>query len=195
MGDSDRPLDETRTTACGGSGESAPLPIQRLGDFEVLGELGRGGMGVVYEARQLSLKRRVALEALPPVPGMGKNAVERFEREAHAAAKLHHTDIVPVHAIGKEGGSHYYSVVLWRDGRLDDALREMEAALELESPVLGTYPYPWQQLARVHWEPGNPDEARRYYDRAAAIIDKYAPRQVGWNLTQDEIAALLGIER
>ena len=77
---------------------SRPVPHQRLGDFDLLREIGRGGMGVVYEARQISLNRRVALKVLPPGLGLTEQAVKRFEREAKAAAKLHHTNIVPVHA-------------------------------------------------------------------------------------------------
>ena len=75
-------------------------PGKRLGDFEVLRELGRGGMGIVYEARQVSLNRLVALKVLPPGLGLTDTAVQRFEREARAAAKLHHTNIVPVFATG-----------------------------------------------------------------------------------------------
>ena len=77
-----------------------PPSIQRLGDFDLLREIGRGGMGVVYEARQISLGRRVALKVLPPTLGMSPDSAQRFEREARAAAKLHHTNIVPVHGIG-----------------------------------------------------------------------------------------------
>jgi len=85
---------------------------KRLGDFELLREIGRGGMGVVYEARQVSLNRPVALKLLPPGLGLTAQAVQRFQREAQAAAKLHHTHIVPVHAVGEVDGSHYYAMEL-----------------------------------------------------------------------------------
>jgi serine/threonine protein kinase len=98
---------------------------KRLGDFELLSEIGRGGMGVVYEARQVSLKRRVALKVLPPALGMSAQAKQRFEREAQAAAKLHHTNIVPVHAIGEDGGHHFYAMDLIDGQSLDRVLREM----------------------------------------------------------------------
>ncbi len=86
-------------------GSSASPALGRLGDFDLLREIGRGGMGVVYEARQLSLNRRVALKVLPPGLGLTEQAVKRFEREAKAAAKLHHTNIVPVRP--SPGGSTF----------------------------------------------------------------------------------------
>ena len=98
---------------------------KRLGDFELLGELGRGGMGVVFEARQISLKRRVALKVLPPALGMSAQAKQRFEREAQAAAKLHHTNIVPVHAIGEHDGHNFYAMDLIEGQSLDHVLRDM----------------------------------------------------------------------
>src|SRR5437762_12704611 len=67
--------------------------LRRLGDFELLRELGRGGMGIVYEARQVSLNRKVALKVLSGGLVLTSKAVQRFHREAEAAAKLHHTNI------------------------------------------------------------------------------------------------------
>src|SRR5438445_25401 len=66
-----------------------------LGDFRILRELGRGGMGVVYEAEQLSLHRRVALKVLPFAATLDPKQLRRFQNEAQAAAGLHHTHIVP----------------------------------------------------------------------------------------------------
>src|SRR5438067_8491252 len=85
---------------------------RRLGDFEILRELGRGGMGVVYEARQVSLNRKVALKVLGGGLALTHKAVLRFRREAEAAAKLHHTNIVPVYSIGAEGDRHFYAMEL-----------------------------------------------------------------------------------
>jgi serine/threonine protein kinase len=79
--------------------ESSPFP-KRLADFPILRELGRGGMGIVYEARQISLNRKVALKVLSSSLGLTARSVLRFRREAEAAAKLHHTNIVPIHATG-----------------------------------------------------------------------------------------------
>jgi hypothetical protein len=89
--------------------------LRRLGDFEIIRELGRGGMGVVYEARQVSLNRKVALKVLSGGLGLTPKAVQRFRREAEAAAKLHHTNIVPVYATGEENGTHFWSKEL-KDG-------------------------------------------------------------------------------
>ena len=81
-----------------------------LGDFRIIREIGRGGMGVVYEAQQLSLDRRVALKVLPMAAAMDGKQLQRFQLEAHAAACLHHTNIVPVHAVGCERGVPFYAM-------------------------------------------------------------------------------------
>src|SRR5262245_547159 len=81
-----------------------------LGDYHILREVGRGGMGVVYAAEQLSLGRRVALKVLPFAATMDPKHLQRFKNEAQAAAGLHHTNIVPVYAVGCERGVHYYAM-------------------------------------------------------------------------------------
>jgi serine/threonine protein kinase/Tfp pilus assembly protein PilF len=105
-----------------------PEENKRLGDFELLREIGRGGMGVVYEARQISLRRRVALKVLPPGLGLTGQAVQRFEREAQAAAKLHHTNIVPVYATGEDQGCHYFAMELVEGQSLSQVLDGLSGA-------------------------------------------------------------------
>jgi hypothetical protein len=85
-------------------------PIARLGDFQILRQVSRGGMGVVYEAEQVSLHRRVALKVLPSVSALDSQQLRRFQTEAQAAAQLHHTNIVPVFSVGCERGVHYYAM-------------------------------------------------------------------------------------
>jgi eukaryotic-like serine/threonine-protein kinase len=91
---------------------AAPQPGKPLGDFQIVRELGRGGMGIVYEAIQLSLGRRVALKVLPFAAALDTKQLQRFKTEAHAAAQLHHTNIVPVYAVGCERGMHFYAMQL-----------------------------------------------------------------------------------
>src|SRR5260221_9855238 len=98
---------------------------RRLGDFEILRELGRGGMGVVFEARQVSLNRKVALKVLSGGLGLTAKAVQRFRREAEAAARLHHTNIVPVYATGEENGTHFYAMELIEGPSLDQVIRQL----------------------------------------------------------------------
>src|SRR6476659_9643745 len=118
----------------------ADLIGRRIGDFEIARELGRGGMGVVYEAVQTSLNRRVALKVLGPGLGLTPRAVDRFRREAAAAAKLHHTNIVPVYATGDEDGVHFYAMELIDGPALDAVIRQMRAgtAAEPASPLAAT---------------------------------------------------------
>src|SRR5262245_55323863 len=84
--------------------------LKQLGDYRIIREIGHGGMGVVYEAEQVSLGRYVALKVLPHKAIASENTKKRFEREAKAAAKLHHTNIVPVFAIGEHEGLPYYAM-------------------------------------------------------------------------------------
>ena len=90
----------------------AAEPPTALGDFRIVRELGRGGMGVVYEAVQLSLGRRVALKVLPFAAALDSRQLQRFKNEAQAAAHLHHQNIVPVYAVGYERGVHFYAMQL-----------------------------------------------------------------------------------
>jgi len=83
---------------------------ERLGEFRIIREIGRGGMGVVYEAEQESLGRRVALKVLPHAPVMSSLALARFTREARVAASLQHPNIVPIYSVGQEGGFHFYAM-------------------------------------------------------------------------------------
>ena len=100
---------------------------KRLGDFEIVREVGRGGMGVVYEAQQKSLNRRVALKVLSAGLGLTTKAIMRFKREAEAAAKLHHTNIVPIYATGEENRVPYYVMELVEGPSLDQVIRRMRA--------------------------------------------------------------------
>ena len=102
---------------------SPPESPRRLGDFEIVRELGRGGMGVVYEAVQVSLNRKVALKVLASSLGLTANSIERFQREAEAAAKLHHTNIVPVYATGAQDGIHFYAMEMIEGTSLDRVIR------------------------------------------------------------------------
>jgi eukaryotic-like serine/threonine-protein kinase len=96
-----------------------------LGDFRILREVGRGGMRVVYEAEQLSLRRRVALKVLPFAAALDARQLKRFKSEAQAAALLHHTNIVPVHAVGSERGVRYYAMQFIEGRTLADVIREL----------------------------------------------------------------------
>jgi serine/threonine protein kinase len=92
------------------SPEREALELGQLGDFRLRCEIGRGGMGVVYEAVQLSLGRRVALKVLPFAAALDAKQLQRFKNEAQAAAHLHHTNIVPVFGVGCERGVHFYAM-------------------------------------------------------------------------------------
>ena len=100
-------------------------PAQTLGDFQIVRELGRGGMGVVYEARQLSLGRRVALKVLPFAGMLDARQLQRFKNEAQAAAQLDHPNIVDVIAVGCERGVHYYAMRFIEGQSLAEVIAEV----------------------------------------------------------------------
>lgn len=100
--------------------------VETLGDYRIIREVGRGGMGVVYEAEQVSLGRHVALKVLPRQLLQDTKQMRRFEREAKAAARLHHTNIVPVFGVGEHDGTHYYVMQFIRGLGLDEVLNELK---------------------------------------------------------------------
>ncbi len=101
-----------------------------LGDYRILGEIGRGGMGVVYEAHQISLNRRVALKILPFAAILDDRAKKRFQNEALAAAQLDHPHIVDVYGVGCERGVHYYAMRLIEGRSLADIVQHLREQLK-----------------------------------------------------------------
>jgi serine/threonine-protein kinase len=99
--------------------------IGALGDFRLLREVGRGGMGVVYEAEQISLGRRVALKVLPFAAALDPKRLQRFKNEAQAAAHLQHAHIVPVYYVGCERGVHFYAMQFIEGQTLAAVIREL----------------------------------------------------------------------
>ena len=111
---------------------STPCPA-RLGDYRILREVGRGGMGVVYEAEQASLSRRVALKVLPFAAAIDPKQRQRFQIEAQAAAQLHHAHIVPIFSVGCDQGVHYYAMQFVEGRSLAAIVHELR--LSNQAPV------------------------------------------------------------
>ncbi len=115
------------------NGAALGIQLERLGDYRILREIGRGGMGVVYEAEQESLGRRVALKVLSAGSLLDPKQVRRFEREAKAAARLHHTNIVPVFGVGQHEGLHYFVMQLIAGLGLDVVLDDLRRLRQAKS--------------------------------------------------------------
>lgn len=119
---------EREASSTGQSGEAvsppSPPQFQKLGDFRIVREIGRGGMGIVYQAIQESLGRTVALKLLPQV-ALDSRMNLRFQQEARLAAMLHHTNIVPIYGIGTEAGYSYFVMQFIEGMGLDQVLAEL----------------------------------------------------------------------
>lgn len=117
--------------------EHEPSARGQLGDFRILREIGRGGMGFVYEAEQISLGRRVALKILPFAELLDERQLQRFQNEVRTAALLDHPHIVRIHAVGRERGVHYYAMQLIRGRNLAELISELQGTTppgDLPSP-------------------------------------------------------------
>jgi WD40 repeat protein len=128
----DDPAAEGSTDA----GTSSSFP--KFGDYELVEEIGRGGMGIVYRARQVSLKRWVAVKMIPFGPLAGPEAVRRFRTEAEAVAQLHHPNIIAIHEIGEQDGQHFFSMDYVGSGTLQERLREGPMAAKPAAQLLQT---------------------------------------------------------
>ena len=139
---------------------SAAELLGELGDYELLEEIGRGGQGVVFRARQKSLNRTVALKVISLGQWASKAHLKRFRLEAEAAARLEHPGIVPIHEVGERDGSCYFSMKFVEGGQLDEvAMREpmpIRRAVELIAKVARTVHYAHEHgIIHRDIKPGN----------------------------------------
>ncbi|MCA8957925.1 MAG: protein kinase [Planctomycetes bacterium] len=126
---------------------------RQLGDFILLDEIGRGGMGTVYRARQISMERMVALKVLPSFGSFDPEAVARFRREAEAAGRLSHPGIVPIYSVGNADGTHFYAMELVEGPSLQqliDSLRntppgQLKRGIMDETAMAQVFPHLRQQ--------------------------------------------------
>jgi len=142
-------LQLVRLSSSGSAGDlpHSELPAaESLGDFRLLRQVGRGGMGIVYEAEQVSLGRRVALKVLPFAATLDPRHLQRFRNEAHAAAQLHHTNIVPVYAVGSERGVHFYAMQFINGRSLADLIDDLRRQ---QKPSLGVIDSDATHLNRI----------------------------------------------
>jgi hypothetical protein len=121
--------------------------LTQLGDFRILREIGRGGMGIVYEAEQVSLGRHVALKVLPNKALLDERHQRRFEREARAAARLHHTNVVPVFGVGEHEGVPYYVMQFIHGRGLHEVLMELRRLQGHATPPDGKLPVARHEVA------------------------------------------------
>ena len=140
--------------------ETAATMLGELGDYELLEEIGRGGQGVVFRARQKSLNRTVALKVISLGQWASKAHLKRFRLEAEAAAKLEHPGIVPIHDVGERDGSCYFSMKFVQGGQLDEVVRRtpmsIRQAVELIAKVARTVHYAHEHgILHRDIKPGN----------------------------------------
>ena len=110
---------------------------KQIGDFRILRQIGRGGMGVVYEAEQVSMQRRVALKVLPLAGLVDELKIHRFQNEVRAVAALNHPNIVPVYMVGQERGVHYYAMQLIHGRSLSDVILALQNDRDQGKPLDG----------------------------------------------------------
>ncbi len=143
---------------------AGPVPTT-LGDFDIVREIGRGGMGVVYEAVQRSLHRRVALKVLGSHVSNSPKQLTRFQREAEAAARLHHSHIVPVFGTGESDGQHYFAMQYIEGVALSDAIRSIESSVSGNRPLNDVSPQSSDTVTR-----DSPEQRFTAGHAAAALI-------------------------
>src|SRR6266566_4573399 len=134
--------------------------LGELDDYELLEEVGRGGQGVVFRARQKSLNRTVALKVIRLGQWASKAHLKRFRLEAEAAARLEHPGIVPIHEVGERDGSCYFSMKFVEGGQLDEVIRHApmssRQAAELVARVARTVHYAHEHgILHRDIKPGN----------------------------------------
>jgi ABC-type phosphate/phosphonate transport system substrate-binding protein len=127
--------------------EASPSPgtHRAFGDYQLLEQIGRGGMGVIYKARQIRLNRMVALKMLKPGEGTSATLTERFRREAEAAANLHHPNIVPIYEVGEHDNQPFFSMELIEGIALDRCITEEGLRLGREGSIRSRH----GQMARI----------------------------------------------
>jgi serine/threonine protein kinase len=120
--------------------DAMPSPLSMdFGDYELLEQIGRGGQGVVFRARQKSLNRIVALKVIAVGRWATEAHVKRFRREAEAAARLEHPCIVPIHEVGERDGSCYFSMKLVEGGQLDEVVRRSPMSIRKAAELVATH--------------------------------------------------------
>jgi len=170
-----------------GPSPSASLP-REIGDFSIVREIGRGGMGMVYEAIQQSLSRRVALKILPVAATLDQRALQRFRNETMAVAQLDHPNIVDVFGVGTERGIHFYAM-RYIDGA---SLAEIIGRLgSLEDEARGNFPQSLGELATNGTAAsgsrlGNSNqESHSAVEPVDAVADAYAAETVASQRTRN----------
>lgn len=162
-----------------------PPALRTIGDYRLVREIGHGGMGVVYEAWQVSLRRRVALKVLPFTSSRDTKQIGRFKNEAQAAAQVQHPNIVPVFAVGEENGVHYYVMQLI-DGQ---SLTSLLAALHTRTGA------PCGTMAGNNALTYNTQRAAAYLDPTPRpAIEKSLPMRAGETADHIRVVARLGVE-
>ncbi len=146
-------------------GAVAPEQHKQLGDFRILCQIGRGGMGVVYEAEQISMSRRVALKVLPLAGLVDELKIRRFQNEVRAVAALDHPNIVSVYMVGEERGVHYYAMQLIRGRSLSEVISSLRHVRDEGNELNGSS---ISQLTAVR--PAN-DGAEDPMDASTKIVD------------------------
>ena len=156
------------------AGDNQELGV--LGDFRLLREVGRGGMGIVYEAQQISLKRRVALKVLPFAATLDAKRLQRFQNEAQAAAHLEHPHIVSVHSVGTDRGVHYYAMQFIDGQTLADIIDDLRRVARPERSEgraePPTPPTPFEDSGRA-----TPDEPTQDYSPQSPAPSPEPPRR------------------